>query len=177
METAGELFKLGADPAYDSGRYFARAVEDCGIEMGRLFARAGLSGGSITPQMQNALANSKPLLYKNLREIYWEYGRYAVADPETLVERKNIDDANSQALKVIFNFATRRVCEIYEFSNKAFPPVLREFNFEDYGPAAIEGARKKLVELGGNPSPDTGVLVGKKIVIKPLDQPKDQPSP
>jgi len=167
LETTEALFKLGADPTYDSGRYFSRAVEDCGIEMGRLFARAGLSGGCIGVQMQNAQSNSKPLLYKNLREIHWEYGRYTAADPETLVEKKNIDDA--QTLKIIFNFAARRVCEIYEFSNKTLPPVMREFNFDDYGPAAVEGARKKLTELGGKPSPDTGILPGKKISIRPLD--------
>jgi hypothetical protein len=175
LETTGELFRLGADPTYDSGRYFSRAVEECGIEMGRLFARAGLSGSCIPAQMQNAQSYSKPLLYKNLREIYWEYGRYAAADHETLVEKKNIDDTNNQTLKIIFNFAARRVCEIYEFSNKTLPPVMREFNFEDYGPAAIEGARKKLIELGGKPSPDTGVLVGKKTFIRPLNP--DQPSP
>ncbi|MCE9506726.1 MAG: hypothetical protein K8R48_00205 [Alphaproteobacteria bacterium] len=168
LETTGELFKLGADPAYDSGRYFSRAVEDCGIEMGRLFARTGLSGSIIPAQMQNAQAYNKPLLYKDLRELYWEYGRYTAADHETLVEKKNIDDANNPTLKVIFNFATQRVSEIYEFSNKAFPPVLHEFNFENYGQAAIESARKKLTELGGNPSPDTGILPGKKISIRPL---------
>jgi hypothetical protein len=178
FETTEALFKLGAAAGHDSGNLFERAVDDCGIEMGRLFGRYGLIAQIMTNKMAVAQSSNKPLLYRQLREIYWDYGRYAVTDHETLVENKIIDGGSTQ-MKIIFNFASRRVREILEWptTNKAFLPVVNDFPFDSYGAAAIENARLKLIELGGRPSGDTGILAG-KTVIKPLGGskfPKENP--
>lgn len=167
LETTEQLFKLGADPAYSDNFY--RAVEDCGVGMGKLFARFGLPEYMISNQMQNAKKNNKALQYRQFREIYWEYGRYKVVDQTTLAETKTIDeDGSGGRLKVIFNFAAGRVSEVYEWYNKTHQPVVRDFSFDDYGKTAVENARKKLIELGGNPPDNPWVLSGKKISISPL---------
>lgn len=166
LETTEELFKLGASPGHNSGNLFETGVDECGVEMGSLFARYGLAANIISNKMYNASSNGKTLLHKQLREIYLEYGRYTVADHETLLENKTLLDNNNQ-LKIIFNFSARRVSEIYEWPGKSFQPVVRDFSFDDYGQAAVEKARQKLIEMGGHPSDDTGKLAGKTI-IKPL---------
>lgn len=94
------------------------------------------------------------------------------------MENKTIVENNTQ-LRIVFNFAARRVSEIYQFNQVSYPSVVRDFSFDDYGPVAVENARQKLIAMGGRPSDDPGILIGKKNVIRPLGVKlsKDIPSP
>lgn len=172
LETAEQLLQWGADAqknpnsSYPSCSYFYRAVNECGTEMGKLFARYGVPPKTIAMHMsQNARNRS---LYEKFREVYWEYGRYNVSDPETLVEYKEIDPEKSLQMKVVFNFASCRVHEIFEWSDIRKPPQINDFTFDEYGQPAVEKARQKLIELGGNPSDGTIRLRGKG--SSPLDR-------
>ncbi|MBI3441680.1 MAG: hypothetical protein HY052_07795 [Proteobacteria bacterium] len=172
-ETAEQLFQWGANAMAGIDRYsstpshYCRAVRDCGVEMGKLYARHGVTPQNMAAQMVTALeANNRPL-YLAFRDIYWEYGRYTVADSETLVENKEIDPSKNCQLKIIFNFASCRVNEIYDWKTDGKQSLVREFTFDDYGATAIDTARQKLIELGGKPSDGITRMKGKS--FSPLE--------
>lgn len=71
--------------------------------------------------------------------------RYSKADDQTLVEKKNIGD--SQTLKIVFNFESRRVTEAVAGAG------LASHKFEDYDQTALEVAFRQLKLLGGAPRP------------------------
>lgn len=166
-DSAEQLLKWGANAnagfdRYSNGSgYFYRAVSDCGVDMGKLYARYGLTQQVMVSMMQTSQGAGNTPLYRKFREIYWEYARYSVADAETLVENKEIDPSKACQLRIIFNFASCRVNEVYEWSVAGRQPVVREFTFDDYGSVAVETARQKLIELGGKPSEGMMKLMGK----------------
>lgn len=68
------------------------------------------------------------------------------ADAQTLVEVKDLGQGES--LRLVFNFESRRVTEI--FTGKA-EAALGSYGFDAYDPDALKTAFDKLVELKGNP--------------------------
>ncbi|MEZ0224179.1 MAG: hypothetical protein ACAH83_06485 [Alphaproteobacteria bacterium] len=166
IDTTAQLLKMGADPATDNGQVFQTAVLEGRPDIGRVIARHGQNGLlDINPWVNWAKANRKLKAYDDFRQIQWEYGRFTVADYETLIETKPMPD-NTGNLRIIFNFASRRVEEIHEFTNPK-QNVITGFAFDEYGQAALEAAREKLIELGGNPSGLDQPLRGKASVAKP----------
>ncbi len=167
-ETVEQLFKLGADPATgnsNNGQIFNDTVEAGRADIGRLFAKYGQSGIlPIDPWINAAKANRKFKLFDDLRKIQWDYGRFTALDNETLLEVKTLPD-NAGVLKTVFNFASRHVNEIFETVNPR-QSILRDIAFEDYGDAALEAARAKLIDMGGNPSGIEVSLRGKAPSVK-----------
>jgi hypothetical protein len=86
-------------------------------------------------------------------------------DRETLIETKALPD-NTGNLRIIYNFAARRVEEIHEFANPR-QNVVTGFTFDEYGESALDSAREKLIELGGSPSDTGSPLRGKSAVARP----------
>lgn len=154
VQTAEALLSAGADPSYNNGDLFLDSVRTGNADMARVFCRAGMDDPDFHLQEwhDNARSYVQTAEARQLiREMYWEYGRYDVTDAATLVEHKNIGDGTQ--LRVIFDFAARRVSEIYALQNNA-QAFKTEISFDDYGPAALRKAREKLQELGGNPPAD-----------------------
>lgn len=166
IATVDQLLKMGADPGLDNGQLFLNTVNEGRADIGRVFARHAqgtfLDVGS---WMNWAQSNRKIKLYNDLRDIWWDYGRFKANDRETLIETKPLPD-NTGHLRIVYNFSARRVSEIYEHSNPR-QALVKDFNFDDYGPEAIEQARQKLVELGGAPSSAGYTLRGKPVTPKP----------
>ncbi len=154
VQTAEAILNAGADPSYNNGDLFLDAVRTGNADMARVFCRAGVDDpnfnlahwhGNARSYLQTAEARHL------IREMYWEYGRYDVLDASTLVERKNLEEGGQ--LRVIFDFAARRVSEVYT-SNDSTYAFKSDVPFDDYGPAALRKAREKLTELGGHPPAD-----------------------
>lgn len=167
LETAEQLFKMGADPAYDNnGELFKDVVDQGRADIGRVFARYGRDGLLNVESWVNwAKGQRKLKLYDDLRRIHWEYGRFTALDNETLVETKKLPD-NAGALKIVFDFAARRVTEIFENSNPR-QVSSKDFSFDEYGQNALEAAREKLIEMGAKPSGIELSLRGKTAVARP----------
>jgi hypothetical protein len=146
------LLTHGARPSIDDGRLFFSILRAGREDIARIFARAGMDDDRFYLHHWHENARNH-LDEKNardlLRKIYWEYGRYEALDAATLIEKKMFGHGGQ--LRVIFDFAARRVSEITMIDKHAFKT---EVSFDDYGPAAIDTARAKLVELGGSPPPD-----------------------
>jgi hypothetical protein len=165
LSTVEQLLKMGADPGLDNGQLFLNAVSEGRVDIGRAFARHAQGTFLDVGQWMNwAQGNRKIKLFNDLREIWWDYGRFKANDRETLIETKPLPD-NTGNLRIIYNFAARRVSEIYEHSNPR-QALVKDFSFDDYGPEAVEQARLKLVELGGEPSVSGYTLRGKPVVPK-----------
>lgn len=169
--TTDALFDLGALPNYDSTNLFLKVVEGGNMDIARAFAkRAHTVGLNIEKYVSWAQNNNKPKMYEDFRKLQWEYGRYSVTDYETLVETKPLPE--KAQLNIIFNFAARRVSEIYDYSTPR-QSIKTDIPFEDYAEDAIKAAQKKLIELGGNPTPYDGSVPTKRTIAKPrLTQPQ-----
>lgn len=166
IDTTAQLLKMGADPATDNGQLFQTAVLEGRADIGRVIARHGQNGLlDINVWVNWAKSNRKLKAWDDFRQIQWEYGRFTVADHETLIETKPLPD-NTGNLRILFNFASRRVEEIHEFTNPRQNQVTG-YTFDEYGEAALEAAREKLIELGGHPSGLGQPLRGKGAVGKP----------
>ncbi len=166
IETVVQLLKLGADPAQDNGQVYQTAVLEGRADIGRALARHDQSRLLDLNGWVNWARNSrKPKAYEDFRAIWWDYGRFTAADRETLVETKPLGD-NTGTLRIIYNFAARRVEEIHEFANPR-QNLMNGFTFDEYGEGALEAAREKLIELGGSPSDSGSSLRGKSSVAKP----------
>lgn len=166
IETTEYLFRQGADPAQDDGNLFNAVVEAGRPDIGRLFARFGQNAVlNIEPHINNARRNRKFKLFEDLRKIQWEFGRYHVVDNDTLVENKPLPD-NTGNLKIVFNFAARRVTEIMELTNPK-QNVVKDFGFDEYGQGALETARARLLDSGASPGGIDIPLRGKGQVAKP----------
>jgi hypothetical protein len=168
IDTTEKLFKMGADPGGKDGNgsLFVAVVEQGRKDIGKIFARYGQHGlldvGSWAHWAQR---NRKPRLYADLREINCEYGNFHMVDNATLQETKTLADGASQ-LKTVFNFSAARVHEILDTPNPR-QTVVKDFSFDDYAERALEDARAKLIELGGNPPPLEGRVSGKSPLPKP----------
>jgi hypothetical protein len=166
LETVQELLKLGADPGIDSGAVYQAAVVEGRTDIGRALAKHGQGGLLDTAAwMRWGLSQRKPKLYADFRAIYWDYGRFQALDTQTLAETKPLPD-NAGNLRILYNFAARRVEEIHEFANPKQNTVTG-FTFDEYGSTAIEAAHAKLAELGGDPADAGPALRGKSTVPKP----------
>lgn len=152
LETSEALLKHGALPSYNDGRLFFDILREGREDIARVFARAGMDDGRFYLRYWHENArnhlNEEPAR-DLLRKMYWEYARYEALDAATLREDKKTGE--NERLRVIFDFAARRVSEIMTIGEHAFKT---EVSFDDYGPAALDTARAKLTELGGNPPPD-----------------------
>jgi hypothetical protein len=166
LATTDQLLQMGADPGLDNGQLFLTVVTEGRVDIGRVFARhaQGSAFLDVGGWMNWAQQNRKIKLYTDLRDIWWDYGRFKANDRETLVETKPLPD-NTGNLRIVYNFAARRVSEIYEHNNPR-QALLKDFSFDDYGPEAIEQARLKLLELGGEPSVTGYTLRGKPVTPK-----------
>lgn len=165
LSTTEALFDLGALPNYDSNNLFLKVVEGGNMDISRAFAkRAHTVNLNIEGYVDWAKSCNKPQAYETLRKLQWEYGRYSAADYETLVEKKSLPE--NAHLNIVFNFAARRVSEIYTYSNPR-QSVKTDFNFEDYAEDAIMAAQTKLVEMGGKPTPYDGSTPTKRSIAKP----------
>jgi hypothetical protein len=163
LSTVEQLLTIGADPGLDNGQLFLGAVSEGRVDIGRAFARhaQGNTFLDVGGWMNWAQQHRKIKLFSDLREIWWDYGRFKANDRETLVETKPLPD-NIGNLRIVYNFAARRVSEIYEHNNPR-QALVKDFTFDDYGPEAIEQARLKLVELGGEPTVTGYTLRGKPV--------------
>ena len=170
LETTEKLFDLGALPNYNSQNLFLEVVEKGDFDIARAFARrAHTVGMDMERYISWAKGNNRPATYDKMRKLHWEYGRYHVADYETLVEKKQLADKSQ--ISVVFNFAARRVSEIFEYGQPT-QAVKTDIGFDDYAQAAILAAQNKLIELGGNPTAYDAGLPGKRNIAKPkLSQP------
>lgn len=165
LETTEKLFDLGALPNYNSQNLFLEVVEKGDFEIARAFARrAHTVGMDMERYISWAKSNNRPATYDSMRKLHWEYGRYQVADYETLVEKKQL--AEKSHMSIVFNFAARRVSEIFEYGQPA-QAVKTDIAFDDYAEEAIQAAQQKLTELGGRPTPYNGGLPGKRGIAKP----------
>lgn len=152
LESSEALLKHGAPPSQNDGHLFFDVLREGREDIARAFARAGKDDGSfyLAYWHENARSQMSEAPARDLlRKMYWEYGRYEAIDAATLVENKRL--SNSERLRVIFDFAARRVSEVLTTGDHAFKT---DVGFDDYGPAALQTARAKLIELGGNPPPD-----------------------
>jgi|GEM_PF-1352859 len=165
-DTAEEILKRGANANYDSNSLFVAVVENGDMDVARAFARRATAANiNIEGHVNWAKANSRPKLFENMRILQWEYGRYSVTDYDTLVETKQLPEKASQ-LHTVFNFASRRVSEIYDYGPQR-QSTKTDIAFEDYAEEALYAAHRKLVELGGNPPPFDASAPAKKTIAKP----------
>ena len=166
VQTAEALLNAGASPSHKNGALFLDAVRTGNADMARVFCRAGMDDQSFTLHYWNSEARSYVQTAdarQMLHDMYWEYGRYEVVDKVTLAERKSMKDGGH--LRLLFDFAARRVSEIYTTHNSTHA-FKSEVSFDDYGPAALRTARDKLTELGGSP-PAEELLSGHRGLPKP----------
>lgn len=166
VATTEEILQRGANANYDSNSLFQAVTEHGDLDVARAFAkRAAVANINIESHMNWAKGNSRPKLYENMRKLYWEYGRYSVTDYDTLVETKQLPEKASQ-LHIVFNFASRRVSEIYDYGPQR-QSIKTDIAFEDYAEEALYAAHRKLVELGGNPPAYDAAAPAKKTIAKP----------
>lgn len=144
------LLALGANPGSAIGPCLEE-IRKGNMPIGRVFARyaEGVKHINFKGQAQAYREKGDFPMYKELYALYLEYGRYRRIDMETLEESKE-----DLKMRVVFNFASRRVLEIYEMVT---PPVLRDFSFDEYEDNALQMAREKLIDIGGAPT-DFGTL-------------------
>lgn len=163
IDTAAALLAAGALPSYNDGELFRDILRGGNADMARLFCRVGQKDADFALEYWHETARNHfygPKERELLRDLYWEFGRFQAVDQATLVERKKMDDGAQ--LRVIFDFAARRVSEIY-MANHDVAPLKTEIGFDDYGPAALRAAREKLCELGGKPPADEPPAVHQRI--------------
>jgi hypothetical protein len=152
LDSSEALLKHGALPSQNDGQLFFDVLREGREDIARAFARAGKDDGSfyLAYWHENARSQiSEAPVRDLLRKMYWEYGRYKAIDTSTLLENKPL--GHNDRLRIIFDFAARRVSEVLITGEHAFKT---DVGFDDYGPAALQAARSKLIELGGNPPPD-----------------------
>lgn len=152
LDTSTALLAAGAKPSSNDGDLFFDVLREGREDIARAFCRAGRDDESFHLHYWNENARSwlnEAAPRDLLRQMYWEYDRYEAVDAATLLERKPMRDGGS--LRIIFDFAARRVSEIYMREQHAFKT---EVSFDDYGAAALDTARSKLRELGGHPPED-----------------------
>lgn len=168
LETSAALLAAGAKPSSNNGDLFFDVLREGREDIARVFCLAGRDDENFhlhywSENARSWLDESAPR--DLLRKMYWEYGRYEAVDTATLLERKPMSDGGS--LRIIFDFAARRVSEIYMREQHAFKT---EVSFDDYGAAALDTARSKLCELGGHPPEDVpgpGRSLGKPKLAAP----------
>jgi hypothetical protein len=165
IDTTAQLMKMGADPSTDNGQVYQTAVLEGRADIGRVIARHAAGLIDFNAWTNWAKSNKKLKAWDDFRQIQWDYGRFHVIDHETIVETKPLPD-NTGNMRILFNFAARRVEEIHEFTNPRQNTV-NGFTFDEYGETALEAAREKLIELGGHPSGLGPPLRGKGAVGKP----------
>lgn len=153
LDTVSPLLERGAIAFYSNYSLYLNTVANGRMDIARVMARQSPLIGNINLDygMKWAREQGRHHLVANFRELWWEYGRFHVSDPSTLVETKQIQD--DSRIKIVFNFAAQRVCEIKEFNVSRTPPqvLVSEFRFDEYGTDAITSAHAKLIELGGKP--------------------------
>lgn len=165
LDTTEKLFDLGALPNYNSQNLFLEVVEKGDFDIARAFARrAHTVNMDVERYISWAKGNNRPATFEKMRKLHWEYGRFQAADDETLVEKKQL--AEKSQISIVFNFASRRVSEIYEYGHP-LQAVKTDIAFDDYAEGAILAAQKKLIEMGGNPTPYDAGLPGKRSIAKP----------
>ncbi|MBI1215306.1 MAG: hypothetical protein GC185_05735 [Alphaproteobacteria bacterium] len=169
IETTKQLFEMGANPGYDnSGALYLAVVEAGRKDIGRIFAHYGQNGLlNLAGWAESAKRNGNAKVYQDLRDINFEYGNFHMIDNSTLQQTKPLQESNS-TLKVIFDFAARRVHEILDVAS-ASPrqTTVKDFSFDDYGRAALEEAREKLIEMGGHPPQIEEQIGGKPTMPRP----------
>jgi len=152
LETIQPLLDMGAH-AFSSYSLYVNIVAAGRKDIGRVLARHAATIGNIDLAigMKWAREQNRQNLIADFRDLWWEYGRFHVTDPATIVETKNLQD--DSRIKTVFNFASQRVTEIKEINmSRQMPHVaISEFRFDEYGSDAVLAARDKLIELGGNP--------------------------
>lgn len=164
LDAAQALLKHGALPSCDDGNLFLKVVRGGNEEMARAFCRASRGDRHFyLPYWHENARNYLPEQDARdlLRRMYWDYARFEVLDAATIAENKKAQDGAQ--LRVVFDFAARRVHEVYTQGDHMFKG---EVSFDDYGPAALDAARAKLAELGGNPPPDD-LPAGHRSLAKP----------
>jgi hypothetical protein len=145
------LLSLGADPAHDRSSTYASALSNSTPAAAMLLASRSAGRIDTEQWMKWAKTNNKHQAYLNARAVYATYGTYTVLDDETLVRERKL--ADSTCLRTIFNFLSRRVEEIYEPVSNTRPVVHRDYSFNDLDERYIKHAYKKLIDMGGDPSP------------------------
>lgn len=150
-EVFKQVFDWGAKPDHDNNKWQKLAFERLSLDCMRAFIAAGASATGVLQSLEELAASKKTEQLGRLRQAITGQNLYAKVDDDTLLEVKYIpDSARGSMLRTVFNFAARRVQEIYEPGNGA-APLMTSATFDDYASAALERAAEKLVKCGGKP--------------------------
>lgn len=102
-------------------------------------------------------------IFYKLQQAMLDHGAEKASDTTLTTTEYMIVDENLAHITRLFNFATRRVKEIYKETADA-APAPTDAPFDEYPETLIEDMRKKLKNLGGHP-PECGP----RHVLKPAD--------
>lgn len=153
-----QLFEWGADPNYEDGKWFHKALRSLPVESIKVFLDHGGSYDTVAAALQgdNDLRKKiTPVL--NGRHFMTKTGN------DTLVQTQFIPDIYGLSLfRTIFNFRAQRVHEIYEAANVT--PVMSSYDFADYNAAMLGDAQDELKKLGGS-APDILRTTGKTLAV------------
>ncbi|MBI1215305.1 MAG: hypothetical protein GC185_05730 [Alphaproteobacteria bacterium] len=179
---ARTLLEKGASLKDGNADLLLKSVEQNNFELVRALVDGGadLSAGGRNAQYC-AAENNHEVIAQYLLEKLWALELFVKVDEQTLSETKRLD-SHGNALKLVFNFESRRVTEIFTGPATEEKPqgAMLSHRFDDYEPAALKAAFDKLVALGGHPRPpEAAARLDKAPMEKPAGfapgGPKKQP--
>lgn len=165
-----QLLEWGADPNYEDGKWFTKALYNLEADCIKPFLEHGGSFDTVSAVMTQANADTRkkimPLLYG--RSFMDKNG------DDTLVQTQCLADINGLSyFRTIFNFRAQRVHEIYEAANTT--PVVHSYDFESYNTAMLGDAHAELKKRGGS-APDILRATGKPLAV-PAGLKRSTPAP
>lgn len=144
-----QLFDWGAKPDHEDSKYYKFALNGSPASVIAHFIDNGADRGAAAAVMNERLANKDYSRALQIQEALKLGGYFSRVDNNTVVETKFLNDADGPAtLKTIYNFAARRVNEIYERDKMM---TMTATNFEHYDAGALRRAQEVLEKLGGKP--------------------------
>lgn len=168
-DAAALLIEKGARAGGDNADLLMAAIEQNKPGLVKLLVENGQDLAVTGP---NALKKAEYHGYNQiifyLREKMMARDRFTAPDAQTLVETKPLD-AQGSRLRLVFNFETRRVTEIYDSATGRDAAAMTSHSFDDYDPDSLKSAFERLAQLGGHPKPLSG---HKPASILSVDKPK-----
>jgi len=148
------LLDWGADPMYEQGKYYDKALRQSSAEIIGVFVKHKAPYANARAAYEELMKAKNHTQALNLQKARGFDGFYTKVDNDTLLETKYAREAGGRdsVFKTLFNFRARRVTEVYETGAGAEArAAMAVTGFDQYDAQALRHAQEVLEKLGGKP--------------------------
>jgi hypothetical protein len=152
-----QMFRWGADPMTDKGKYYDKALRLAPPDIIRVFVSHNAPLANANAAFEELMKARNYAQALNIQKAYGFDGFYTMVDGDTLLETKYAREAagRDSVFKTLFNFRARRVTEVYETgAGNDARATMTVSDFGQYDTQALRRAQEVLEKMGGRP-PDT----------------------